>query len=333
METRLFTPEEAVEAGCLLSQGALVVFPTETVYGLGADVFNEEACARIFSAKGRPQDNPLITHIFDTAQLDGLVLSLPPLAERLMDAFWPGPLTLVLEKNRRVSDIVSAGLDTVGVRMPRHRVAQAFLKAANTPVAAPSANRSGKPSPTSFAMACNAMEGRVEGILDGGPCENGLESTVIAWTGSRWAILRPGSVTRTELFSILGDNLEGSDATPHGELEKRSPGTRHPHYKPSIPVRMICSKEDLNKAYQEPYSTWALIDIKEDSNDHERGKARSGPVRLYADWQEEARNLYSDFHELDVSGVPGILVRLPPAGGGIEEALRNRILKASEGCI
>lgn len=333
MVTRFFTPEETAEAGALLAQGALVVFPTETVYGLGADVFNEETCARIFSAKGRPQDNPLITHIFDKAQLDGLVHSLPPLAERLMDAFWPGPLTLVLEKNRRVSNIVSAGLDTVGVRMPRHRVAQAFLKAANTPVAAPSANRSGKPSPTSFAMARNAMEGRVEGILNGGPCENGLESTVIAWTGSRWAILRPGSVTRSDLHSVLGDNLESSDTSQNGELEKRSPGTRHPHYKPNIPVRMISSKEDQFKACQEPYSAWALINIKEDSNDLACEDARSGPVRLYANWEEEARNLYSDFHEFDVSGVPGILVRLPPAGGGIEEALRNRILKAAEGYI
>ena len=342
MITQLFSKNRATEAGLLIQSGSLVVFPTETVYGLGADVFNEDACRRIFQAKGRPQDNPLIAHIFDRKQLDSLVQQFPPGAEILMDSFWPGPLTLVLPKKPAVNGIVTAGLQTLGVRMPRNKEAQEFLKAAGTPIAAPSANRSGKPSPTNFAMACEAMDGRVEAILDGGACETGLESTVIAWTntktGSGWTILRPGAVTREDLFSVL-DNLFLSEADDtEGKLLSQSPGTRHPHYKPQARVQLFTKAEDLRRFNSKDIKSLAIISIEEVLTIGEIETKKTLSLcdkfihRHYASWIELARHLYSDFYELDALGVSNILVQTPQRHGGIEEALKNRLLKASSNC-
>ncbi len=353
MDTLLLSGDRAAEAGALLEAGHLVVFPTETVYGLGADALNEDACKRIFEAKGRPQDNPLIVHIYERLQLGLLTVSLPPGADSLMQAFWPGPLTLVLPKSASVGSVVTAGLDTVGIRMPHHPVAREVLRSAGTPVAAPSANRSGKPSPTTFAMACSAMTGRVAAIVDGGDCENGLESTVLGWSqghiqasascdedpGSGWVILRPGSVTREDLAHVLGPLLLPPVHPANESLSVRSPGTRHPHYRPRSPVALYYHYEDLKGEKSVLYRDWALIGISDslpfaesadDSMDREP-EQWSGPVRLYPDWKELARRLYSDFYELDSLGVPGILVQIPKDDGGIGEALRNRAGKAAAG--
>ena len=180
-----------------------MAFPTETVYGLGANALNREAVLSIFAAKGRPADNPLIVHVWNRAQLDDLC-EVTPMARRLMDAFWPGPLTILMEKKEAVPPEVTAGLPTVAVRMPSHPVAAAMLKACNLPIAAPSANRSGKPSPTTARHVLEDMDGRIPLILDGGSCEVGLESTVLDICHGKPCILRPGGVTRAMLESVLG---------------------------------------------------------------------------------------------------------------------------------
>jgi L-threonylcarbamoyladenylate synthase len=347
MNTELFGAEGAARAGNLVRSGALAVFPTETVYGLGADAFNPAACKRIFEAKGRPQDNPLITHIYDRSQVDLLARELPPGAEILMDAFWPGPLTLVLPKKPAVSDVVTAGLDTVGVRMPDHPVALEFLRAAGNPVAAPSANRSGRPSPTTFAMARDAMEGRIEAILDGGPCETGLESTVAAWSETPsargWTILRPGAVTREDLFSVLDDLFIRETEVKDQSLLARSPGTRHPHYRPNAEVRLFSAMQELEAEQLALAAGWAVIALDDAGTAPGAGTApRAQPIeRRYPVWIDLARRLYVDFSELDALGVPGIFVQAPAARadlatggtttGGIAEALLNRLLKASAG--
>ncbi len=332
MDTLFFTAETAATTGKLLRDGALVVFPTETVYGLGADVFNDDACRRIFEAKGRPQDNPLITHIYKREQLAELTASLPEGAELLIEAFWPGPLTLVLPKSAKVGAVVTAGLDTLGVRMPSHPVARAFLEATGTPVAAPSANRSGKPSPTNFAMACEAMAGRVEAIIDGGNCDSGLESTVVAWnqpaeSGGGWVILRPGSVTRADLSLVLGPLLLSPDSQPDESLAVRSPGTRHPHYKPRATVVLFSDPAELQYLPATMQESWAVIGLSGTTQLPFQGMM----TRLYRDWKELSQHLYADFFELDAIGISGILVHLPPESTGIGEALRNRLLKASGG--
>ena len=187
----------------LLRAGQLVAFPTETVYGLGANALNEKAVRSIFEAKGRPADNPLIVHICHQEQLNPLV-EMPPMAERLIDAFWPGPLTLLFPRKSCIPNIVTAGLSTVAVRMPSHPAAKAMLEACGLPVAAPSANRSGRPSPTTAHHVFEDMDGLIPLILDGGACEVGLESTVLDLCHGDPCILRPGGVTRNMLENVLG---------------------------------------------------------------------------------------------------------------------------------
>ena len=204
METKVLQPTEAAlaEAAELLRAGQLVAFPTETVYGLGADALNADAVRAIFAAKGRPADNPLIVHIWDRSQLDALCEPTET-ALQLMDRFWPGPLTVLCRKKQAVPEVVTAGLDTVGMRMPSHPVARAMLKAAGVPVAAPSANLSTRPSPTTAAHVLEDMDGRIPLILDGGACEVGVESTVIDVSGPEPRVLRPGGVTPEMIEAVF----------------------------------------------------------------------------------------------------------------------------------
>ncbi|MFB9326922.1 L-threonylcarbamoyladenylate synthase [Paenibacillus aurantiacus] len=220
VDARAPRSEELAEAARLLREGQTVAFPTETVYGLGADARSDEAVARIFEAKGRPSDNPLIVHIADRAQLGALVLPWGELAERLMDRFWPGPLTLVLPAAPgAVSPRVTAGLDTVAVRMPSHPVALALIAAAGCPVAAPSANRSGRPSPTLAAHVAGDLAGRIAGIVDGGAAGVGLESTVVEIDGETVRILRPGGVTAEELREVAPRVEYDAVAAPGAGME------------------------------------------------------------------------------------------------------------------
>lgn len=233
-------PEALALASQLLHDGQLVAFPTETVYGLGANALDAKAVLNIFAAKGRPADNPLIVHVYDRAQLTPLC-EVSPLAEKLMDAFWPGPLTLILPRKSAIPDEVAASLPTVAVRMPSHPVAAALLRACKLPIAAPSANRSGKPSPTTAHHVLVDMDGRIPLILDGGSCDVGVESTVLDVTSGAPCILRPGGITKDMLENVLGHvDVAGSVLRPLQKGEKAlSPGMRYKHYSPDGQVTLV----------------------------------------------------------------------------------------------
>ncbi len=237
------------EAARLLREGRVVAFPTETVYGLGADALNPAAVKAIFDAKERPADNPLIVHVAQSEQLQGLCL-VTETARRLMDAFWPGPLTMLLMKTDRVPDITTASLPSVAVRCPRHPAALALLRACALPVAAPSANRSGRPSPTCAAHVYEDMRGRIPLILDGGSCQVGVESTVVDLTGDAPCILRPGAVTAQDIARVAGQcTVASSVMRPLKEGEKApSPGMRHRHYAPRAKMTVFVGDDKKTAA-------------------------------------------------------------------------------------
>lgn len=262
MKTQLIDARRQLEAGTqlgarILKEGGLVAFPTETVYGLGADGLNAQAVEKIFAAKGRPADNPLILHVYKKSDVRKLWDGIPEKARILMDAFWPGPLTLVHKKSDIVPDIVSAGLDTVAVRMPEHVTARALLKAAGFPIAAPSANISGRPSPTTAEHVLEDMDGKIQLILDGGACAFGLESTVLS-IGAVPVLLRPGAVTKNMIEALIGPvALHKNLLQPmeQGELAS-SPGMKYKHYAPEAEVivingglQAVCSR--IGEVYEE----------------------------------------------------------------------------------
>lgn len=261
MQTKVLPIDDAslAQAASILREGGLVAFPTETVYGLGANALDANAVPEIFAAKGRPADNPLIVHIFDRAQLSGIVAQIPARAKTLMDAFWPGPLTLVMPKADAIPLCVTAGLASVAVRCPSHPGARALLQTCALPIAAPSANRSGRPSPTLAKHVLADMQGRIPLILDGGACEVGLESTVASVVGEQCVLLRPGGVTKEMLELALGEPV----TLGHGVLQPLaagetalSPGMKHTHYKPKARVVVFRGEDKalalaLAKAYDE----------------------------------------------------------------------------------
>ncbi len=223
------------EAARLIREGGLVGFPTETVYGLGANALNEQAVRSIFAAKGRPGDNPLIVHVSSVEEIEPLIRGgISDRARALMDAYWPGPMTLIFPKSDLIPQAVSAGLDTVGIRLPAHEVARSLIAASGFPIAAPSANRSGRPSPTTAQHVMDDMDGRIPMILDGGACVVGVESTVIDMTGEVARVLRPGGVTPQMIADVLGEvEVDGAVMRPLKEGEKpRSPGMKYRHYAP-----------------------------------------------------------------------------------------------------
>ncbi len=259
METRCLpsTCETIADAALLLSRGELVAFPTETVYGLGADALNEKAVLSIFAAKNRPADNPLIVHVSNREALLPLC-HITDKAAQLMDAFWPGPLTLLLKKKSTVPDVTTAGLDTVAVRMPSHPVALALLDACSCPVAAPSANRSGRPSPTTAAHVLEDMAGRIPLIIDGGASSVGLESTVVDMTSEIPLVLRPGGVTPEMIASVVGSvKTAASILKPLAPGEAApSPGMRHRHYAPQGALTLVSgSATNVVKACTRLYDT------------------------------------------------------------------------------
>jgi L-threonylcarbamoyladenylate synthase len=241
-------PSVIREAGAVLRQGGLVAFPTETVYGLGANALDPRAVTGIFRAKGRPGDNPLIVHIEGPEALANYVERIPPAVSKLAERFWPGPLTLVIENRNKFPAVVTGGLETVAVRVPGHPVALALIRAAGVPVAAPSANISGRPSPTTAGHVMDDLAGRIDLVLDGGPSGLGVESTVLDLTGRNPVILRPGGVTRRELEAVLGPveldpSVDGQ--APGGK--PRSPGMKYTHYAPRAPLLLFegCGKESM----------------------------------------------------------------------------------------
>ena len=249
MQTELLpvSPASLERAGELIRTGQLVGFPTETVYGLGANALDADAVRRIFEAKGRPGDNPLIAHISAVSQLRPLIAAEPSAAARkLMDACWPGPMTLIFPKSEIVPDAVTAGLDTVAVRLPAHPAARALIDTAGVPIAAPSANRSGRPSPTTALHVLEDMDGRVPLILDGGPCEVGLESTVIDMTGATPKVLRPGGITPERIAELCGSaGVDDAVMRPLKEGEvARSPGMKYRHYAPAGALTIVKGEAD-----------------------------------------------------------------------------------------
>ncbi|NLC44409.1 MAG: threonylcarbamoyl-AMP synthase [Clostridiales bacterium] len=229
------------EAARLIASGEVVAFPTETVYGLGANALDSKAVNKIFEAKGRPGDNPLIVHINHISQWDELVDSVPEKARILAETFWPGPLTIILKKSSIVAEEVTAGLDTVGVRMPSHPTALKLISESGVPIAAPSANRSGRPSPTTAKHVLEDMDGRIPMLLDGGVCNVGLESTVLSLAGVTPVILRPGGITVEMLRQVIGQvDVHNNVMKPLQDGQKPlSPGMKYSHYAPIAPVTLI----------------------------------------------------------------------------------------------
>lgn len=241
IDPRHIDMEQIAGMGRLLAAGKLVAFPTETVYGLGANALDEGAVKRIYAAKGRPSDNPLIVHFANAADIKTVVREIPEAALRLLEQFSPGPLTIILKKQPCLNDTVTAGLDSVAVRIPANPVARALIAAAGVPVAAPSANLSGKPSPTRAAHVIADMDGRIDAIVDGGSCAVGVESTVLDMTGTRPAILRPGGVTYAQIKAVLPDvQIDAHVLQSVGAAETpKSPGMKYKHYAPDAEVIVV----------------------------------------------------------------------------------------------
>lgn len=249
--------DDLVRPAELIRSGEVVAFPTETVYGLGANALDKDAIHKIFKAKGRPSDNPLIVHVAEKEQISALVSEITPLARCLIDEFMPGPITLVMRRSQSVPDVVTAGLDTVGIRIPAHPVARELIAMAGVPIAAPSANRSGSPSPTKAEHVLKDLKGRITLIVDGGDCDVGLESTVVDVTGHRPVVLRPGAIT-SEMIRSACDKIGLSyaqvsvDTVSKMGQTPRSPGQKYRHYAPKSPVTVIhAGKEMMSQAYEQ----------------------------------------------------------------------------------
>jgi len=347
--------EAIAEAARLLSGGGVVAFPTETVYGLGADARQTSAVEQVFAAKGRPSDNPLIVHIADESQLEGLVMPVGDTERALMRHFWPGPLTIVMPAvPGAVSPRVTAGLDTVAVRMPQHDVALRLIAAANCPVAAPSANRSGRPSPTLAEHVREDLDGRIDGLVDGGPTGVGLESTVVMAEGPGVVrILRPGGITAEQLREVvptvlLDETLAGLDSSSAqaGEAHQeaaaseqagaapRSPGMKYAHYAPRGTMLLVSGEAEAVRDYIQCEAAAA------------RARGEVTGVLTYAEHQNHftadevvvcgslekletaAQGLYAALREFDVRGVERIWAEACPSDG-IGLALMNRLAKAA----
>ena len=317
------------EIGALLKNGGTVAIPTETVYGLAANALDEAAVKNIFKAKGRPADNPLIVHIHDLAQWAPLVREIPPAAKKLAEAFWPGPLTVILKKAPCVPDVVSGGLDTVAVRMPSHPVARAILKECGVPLAAPSANRSGRPSPTDGASVREDLDGRIDAIVDAGPCSVGVESTVVSLVGDVPRILRPGGVTPEMLRVVLGP-VEIDAAVLHSLADGQvaaSPGMKYKHYAPEAQVVILKGDFAAYRAFVQAHrsdGTLALCFEEERS-------LLDVPAVTYgkaADSLSQAQKLFDALREVDARGAKRVFARFP-AQDGMGLAVLNRLVRAA----
>jgi L-threonylcarbamoyladenylate synthase len=307
------------KAAGILRRGGLVAFPTETVYGLGARGFDGEAVARIFSVKGRPFDNPLIVHIADREQLQLLSPEVPAMANDLIKAFWPGPLTLVLKRLDTVPAMVSAGFSTIAVRMPNHPMALSLIRELNEPIAAPSANRSGRPSPTTACHVREELGATIDFILDGGPCAVGLESTVLDVTSTLPRILRPGAITEERLRAVIGA------VDPYSELNLSvsSPGQKHPHYAPALKMILV-EPDQWQVALQETQAMQlGVISLH-------KAVATSSDLlycRVMTDLSDYAKNLFSAFYEAESAGVQILFVeKVPKEGLGV--AIMDRLERA-----
>jgi L-threonylcarbamoyladenylate synthase len=319
-------PAAIARAAEILRHGGLVAFPTETVYGLGANALDPQAVAKVFAAKGRPANNPVIVHVAQADQVREIVADWPEPAMRLAARFWPGPLTLVLSKHPALPDIVTAGGPTVAVRMPAHPVALALIRAAGLPVAAPSANRSSLLSPTLAAHVLRGLDGRIDMVLDGGPTPGGLESTVLDLTSSVPRLLRPGLISPNAIEEVIGAIARSTPARPADERPLPAPGMLSRHYAPRAALE--CAGDDAWDRVKKLAGNgvrvgWLAFDAPE-------GLVTAGVtvIIMPRDAQSYAARFYAALHELDAAGVERIVASLPP---DTEDwlAVRDRLRRAS----
>lgn len=322
-------------AAAILREGGLVAIPTETVYGLAANALDGKAVRRIFEAKGRPMDNPLIVHVADVSDIARLrlVSQFPDKAQRLADAFWPGPLTIIMKKGRAIPDEVSAGLNTVAIRIPSHPDARRLMQISGLALAAPSANTSGKPSPTAARHVADDMDGRIEAILDGGRCTVGVESTVITLADAVPRILRPGIITREEIEAVIGAVDVDKAVLNRLEHDEKasSPGMKYKHYAPRAKVILLRGDAEhfityVNRAHRRIGGAVALCYAEEQS----RIKAPTISLGARDDLKDQARRLFDALREADAIADESMTVYAPcPAAHGVGMALYNRLIRAA----
>ena len=328
------------EAGAIIKRGGLVAFPTETVYGLGANGMDEEAASKIYAAKGRPSDNPLILHISDIKMLDGIVSDVPKAAKILMEKFWPGPMTLVFRKRKEVPYGTTGGLDTVAVRFPSHKVALDIISASGVPIAAPSANTSGRPSPTKASHVIEDMDGKVDMIVDGGEVGIGIESTIIDVTGDVPMILRPGYITKGMVEELVGPVLVDKVVTAKtveeigGDYKPKAPGMKYRHYAPRAELTMFDGNienvvEEINRLSKEASDSEKSVGIiatEETKDRYSFGKVVSIGTRK--DEASIARGLYGILRDFDTMDVD-VIYSDTFYDDDLGQAIMNRLIKAA----
>lgn len=320
-----YSTQSISEAAELLRTGELVAIPTETVYGLAANALDENAVRKIFKAKGRPQDNPLIVHIASIKMLPPLVREIPDIALRLAERFWAGPLTMIFPKSDMIPRVTSGGLDTVAVRIPESKAARDIIKKCGFPLAAPSANLSGKPSPTTAQHVFGDMSGKIPLIIDGGECAVGMESTVVCFEGNKIHILRPGGIT-AEMLSEFGDVEIDKAVTAQPEKDEKvlSPGMKYTHYSPKADVYIVNAHGDRFREYCTKRARFerSLIVLG-------TGVSEQGIFLDYGSTSEiQARRLFALLRRADEIGAKTVLVEMPEMGG-VGLAVYNRLLRAA----
>ena len=323
-------PNTPATAAAIIRRGGLVAIPTETVYGLGADGLNEEAVASIFAAKGRPQDNPLILHVAEPGEIEKFCHSIPEAAYALAERFWPGPLTMVLPAKDIVPKRTTGGLSTVAVRCPDNDVTRAIIRLSGVPIAAPSANLSGKPSTTTAAHVLHDHDGKIDAIVDGGPCRVGVESTIVDLTDEHPRLLRPGGITPEQLTQVLGELVIDKAVTAQIDKDAvvKAPGMKYRHYAPQEPVVIVSGSREAASRY-----------IHRHFVPGDRVLCFAEELPLYvdcaplaygteADVNTLSAGLFAALRELDDPGIHQVYARCP-VGGGVAYAVQNRLKKAA----
>lgn len=342
METKVFVArdnyikdEELKEASAVIRSGGLVAFPTETVYGLGGDATNPEASRKIYAAKGRPSDNPLIVHIADFSQLRNIVAEVPQEAEKLAEAFWPGPLTMILRKNDVIPYETTGGLDTVAIRMPSHPMARAFLQDSGCMIAAPSANTSGRPSPTTAQHVWEDLHGKIEILLDGGPVGIGIESTIVDLSEERPMILRPGFITQEMLSAVLGDvGMDPGLASENSKQPPKAPGMRYRHYAPKADLTLVEGTMEeviskINALTREAQAMGKSVGVL--ATEENKDCYVADHVIVIGQRQDEAeiaRHLFDVLRQFDDLQVD-LIYSESFVAAGVGQAIMNRLLKAA----
>ena len=323
---------EIKKQALLLKEGKTVIFPTETVYGLGANALDEDAVKKIYEAKGRPSDNPLIVHIYNKEDINKLADNISEKAIKVMDTFWPGPITIVLNKKDIVPKTTSGGLNTVAIRMPAHKIAQALIKESGIPIAAPSANISGRPSPTKGAHVKDEMQGRVSGIILGDDCNYGLESTVLDMTEDTPMILRPGSITKEDLENLIGEVLLDPSLEKKEDNKKaKAPGMKYTHYSPNAEVYIVSGDKEnvvneINKKIKENTSNNLKTGVM--CLEENKYKYDGFCISLGKTLDEVGSNLFGTLIEMDNNNIDIIYSEEFP-NEGVGRAIMNRLLKSA----